>query len=179
MASVNIAKASAAAAGILMLVGCFGSGDEEGLSIGEYYDSLEVQAEQNAEDAKEWELERADRQNAWADTYLAAEKAEALYWRQTLAKRDPVSNKPMGELVNMTTREVVRYPCDPNYDRAQPGGCAPGDRDYECWELRSWGIVNIPIKNFSSAIATELKGDDWMLLDDDHGGVGCEFYPAE
>ena len=89
--------------------------------------------------AREAELEWADSQNAWADTYLAAEKAEALYWREALVKLNPVTNKPVGGLVNMTTREVVRYPCDPNYDHAQSGGCVPADRDYDCWELRSWG----------------------------------------
>jgi hypothetical protein len=63
--------------------------------------------------------------------------------------------------------ERVEYVCDPNYDDALSGGCVPVDRDYDCSELRSWGIANIPV-----------IGEDWMLLDEDYDRVGCEFSPA-
>ena len=49
----------------------------------------------------------------------------------------------------------------------------PSDRDYDCFELRSWGIVNIPIRD-----TTIFVGEDWMLLDDDHDGIGCEVEPV-
>ena len=39
--------------------------------------------------------------------------------------------------------------CDPNY-----GGCVPGDRDYDCWELHDMGIGDIPV-----------IGTDWQRLD--------------
>jgi hypothetical protein len=86
MVSVGLVKASLIAIGSLMLVGCIGSGGEGDPGLSEYYDGLEQRAEQNAEDAIEAELEWADRQNAWADTHLGAEKTDALYWREALVK---------------------------------------------------------------------------------------------
>jgi hypothetical protein len=62
-----------------------------------------------------------------------------------------------------SAQDFIEYDCDPNYDDAQSGGCVPADRDYDCGELRSWGIANIPV-----------IGEDWMLLDDDGDGLGCE-----
>jgi hypothetical protein len=60
-------------------------------------------------------------------------------------------------------RRSVFYPCDPNYENARSGGCVPDNHDYDCPELRSWGIANIPV-----------SGRDWMFLDDDGNGIGCE-----
>ena len=59
--------------------------------------------------------------------------------------------------------EWVYYDCDTNYGDAQSGGCVPADRDYDCGELRSWGIASIPV-----------IGEDGMLLDDDGDRIGCE-----
>jgi hypothetical protein len=111
----------------------------------------------------------------WADEYLAAEKAVAKWWRWPLVEISDGSGQRMGTLFqhprvtptpNGPHNEYVEYVCDPNYDHAQSGGCVPADRDYDCWELRSWGIANIGV-----------IGEDWMLLDEDFDGVGCEVGP--
>jgi hypothetical protein len=128
--------------------------------------------------------------DAWADTHLAAEKAVATWWRfpaltsnfyaeagevwsRNGALVEQVPNEiprdalyPVAGSVSVSPysgREWVTYDCDTNYDDAQSGGCVPADRDYDCGELRSWGIASIPV-----------IGDDWMLLDDDGDGWGCE-----
>jgi hypothetical protein len=132
-----------------------------------------------------------DERNAWADAHLAAEKAVATWWRGALTDRDaerisetewrefregtlwevdpngipgdalyPVNGR--GHVSSLTGGEYVSYECDTNYGDAQSGGCVPADRDYDCGELRSWGIANIPV-----------IGEDWMLLDDDGDGWGC------
>lgn len=65
--------------------------------------------------------------------------------------------------------------CDPNYGWTA-GGCVPGDRDYDCWELKAMGIGDIPV-----------IGSDWMRLDGYYNyqygyweawpdGLGCEWY---
>jgi hypothetical protein len=69
----------------------------------------------------------------------------------------------IGRHDSMTLFQMVYYECDENYGDAQSGGCVPADRDYDCSELRSWGIASIPV-----------QGEDWMLLDDDGDGWGCE-----
>ena len=127
-------------------------------------------------------------QNAWADAHLAAEKAAASWWRSGGLGYDPWSGeRNQGVLVEQVlngipgdavypvpghgwsmetldgTPEVVWYVCDANYDHALSGGCVPADRDYDCGELRSWGIASIPV-----------VGEDWMLLDDNGDGWGCE-----
>lgn len=134
----------------------------------------------------------------WADTYLAAEKAVAVYWRLPIARYDCESGKRIGHLKEVATPgETIRYVCDGNYGNAESGGCVPADRDYDCDELRAWGLVNIPVhKNVvppepggivgaAANVIALLPGGapdpvadrDWMLLDDDHDGLGCEFQP--
>lgn len=118
------------------------------------------------------EYDRADTADAWADTHLAAEKAAATYWRDALVREDPVTGERISRLGTPDGRFIYgSYVCDPNYGNAISGGCVPADRDYDCGELRSWGIVNIPV-------LFEIGIGDWMLLDDDHDGMGCEFQPA-
>jgi hypothetical protein len=64
--------------------------------------------------------------------------------------------------------------CDPNYGMTA-GGCVPGDRDYDCPELKAMGIGDIPV-----------IGSDWQRLDGYFNyatgqwiaypdGVGCEW----
>jgi hypothetical protein len=123
----------------------------------------------------------ADAAEEWADIYLTEEKTTATYWRSPLVQRNSVTGHRMGRLGTSDGRYIYgSYVCDPNYDVALSGGCVPADRDYDCWELRSWGIVNIPIMdttirpNTTGAAMPSFIGDDWMLLDDDHDGMGCE-----
>jgi hypothetical protein len=65
--------------------------------------------------------------------------------------------------------------CDPNYGMT-PGGCVPGDRDYDCPELHNMGIGDIPV-----------VGSDWQRLDGYYNfdlgywesypdGLGCEWW---
>jgi hypothetical protein len=65
--------------------------------------------------------------------------------------------------------------CDSNYGMT-PGGCVPGDRDYDCAELHARGIGDIPV-----------IGTDWQRLDSYYNyelgywesspnGLGCEWY---
>src|SRR4051794_37401919 len=65
--------------------------------------------------------------------------------------------------------------CDPNYGPT-PGGCVPGDRDYDCPELHAMGIGDVPV-----------LGTDWQHLDGYYNyttgvwetypdGLGCEWY---
>ena len=122
------------------------------------------------------------RADAWAEEHLAAEEAVAAWWRLILpldteqldrrgALQEVVPNGILGDALypvngrvgSFPSGEIVEYACDANYDDAQSGGCVPADRDYDCGELRSWGIANIPV-----------IGEDWMLLDDDGDGLGCE-----
>jgi hypothetical protein len=112
-----------------------------------------------------------------ADEYLAAEKAVATWWRRTLTETSDESGQRTGTLIQYPRvtftpdgprNEVIEYECDPNYEDALTGGCVPADRDYDCEELRSWGIAQMLV-----------IGDDWMLLDDDHDGVGCEVEPRD
>lgn len=123
------------------------------------------------QELQESRLQRA--RDAWADEHLAAEKAVATWWRGRGPQYDPVSGqRGRGILVEQvpSDREIVSYECDPNYGDAESGGCVPGDRAYDCVELRSWGIASIPI-----------VGEDWMVLDDDGDGRGCEptFVPIQ
>lgn len=121
--------------------------------------------------------------DAWADTYLAAEKAVAVYWRDVRVDHDFGSAKRTGRL-GTPDGQFISYTCDDNYEDARSGGCVPADRDYDCGELQSWGIVNIPVRPpipiadqlWFARTSTELRGD-WMLLDDEHDGIGCEFQP--
>jgi hypothetical protein len=138
-----------------------------------------------AEDAEQYYLndlarERdalIDARDELADEYLAAEKAVRTWWRWALTEISDESGQRMGTLTQHPLippspdgprNEVIEYECDPNYDDALTGGCVPADRDYDCEELRSWGIAQIPV-----------IGDDWMLLDDDHDGMGCEVEPRD
>jgi hypothetical protein len=118
------------------------------------------------------ELELIVERDAWADAHLATEKATASYWRDPITWISRESRQRLGAVLQQPRlplspdgprNDDIEYVCDLNYDDAQSGGCVPADRDYECWELQSWGIANIP-----------LIGEDWMLLDDDGNGVGCE-----
>jgi hypothetical protein len=70
---------------------------------------------------------------------------------------------------------VAAQSCDPNYG-ATSAGCVPGDRDYDCPELHSMGIGDIPV-----------IGSDWQRLDGFYNyyggywesypdGLGCEWY---
>ncbi|MCA9878173.1 MAG: hypothetical protein KC442_10335 [Thermomicrobiales bacterium] len=131
------------------------------------------------EEIQERRLQR--QRDTWADTHLAAERAVATWWRGRGPGYDPVSGRRgRGVLVEQVPggrsgdaldfarrepldREFIYYECDPNYDDAESGGCVPSDRDYDCSELRAWGIASIPV-----------IGEDWMLLDDDGDGWGCE-----
>jgi hypothetical protein len=72
-----------------------------------------------------------------------------------------------------TTAQVI---CDPNYGATSTGQCVPGDRDYDCPELKARGIGDIPV-----------IGDDWQRLDGYQDfstgewlsypdGLGCEWY---
>jgi hypothetical protein len=156
------------------------------------YDAMEGRRAARGEGADEtqdyptptpWELEER-RQNAFVDAHLAAEKAVATWWRCCFlnldvyeiesrggALKEMVPNGIPGDALypisgrvsNSSGTEFVHYDCDPNYGDAQSGGCVPADRDYDCAELRSWGIAGIPV-----------IGEDWMLLDDDGDGQGCE-----
>jgi hypothetical protein len=108
------------------------------------------------------------RANQWANEHLAVERAEAVWWRDALV--DHLSDgSRIGWLLHLPTWEHgsdhkdFYYPCDTHYGDALSGGCVPDSRDFDCPELRSWGIVNIPV-----------IGEDWMLLDDDGNGAGCD-----
>lgn len=123
------------------------------------------------QEMQEWSLQSA--RDAWADEHLATEKAVATWWRGNGPRYDPVSGqRGRGVLVEQVSSEgeLVYYECDSNYGDAESGGCVPSDREYNCVELRSWGIASIPV-----------TGDDWMLLDEDGDGWGCEpvFVPAQ
>jgi hypothetical protein len=161
---------------------------EDPQDVDEQYERLPEDPEEEAEFAL-----RVQR-NAWADAHLAAEQAVATWWRNpiTYPDRDQISDTEwreyrVGVLWEQNPNgipgdamypvngfgssaetldgipEFVRYECDPNYGDAQSGGCVPGERDYDCGKLRSWGIASIPV-----------IGEDWMLLDDDGDGLGCE-----
>jgi hypothetical protein len=41
-------------------------------------------------------------------------------------------------------RSDLHYDCDLHDGDALSGGSVPHNRDFDCLELRSWGIVNIP-----------------------------------
>lgn len=136
----------------------------------------------------EYEMNLSRQRNAWADAHLAAEKAVATWWRAAvLSFENPewdieirqgvlVEQTPTGipgdavypvngrvRVSSTSGAELVYYECDTNYGDARSGGCVPADRDYDCGELRSWGITSIPV-----------IGEDWMLLDDDGDGWACE-----
>ena len=66
--------------------------------------------------------------------------------------------------------------CDPNYGLTSTGQCVPGDRDYDCPELKAMGIGDVPV-----------IGSDWQRLDGYQDfstgewlsypdGLGCEWY---
>jgi hypothetical protein len=58
------------------------------------------------------------------------------------------------------------YGCDWNYATTRRG-CVPDQPgDYDCPDLRALGLSDI-----------RVIGDDWMLLDEDGDGFGCEFDP--
>jgi hypothetical protein len=78
----------------------------------------------------------------------------------------------LGGASSTTSAQVY---CDPNYG-ATSGGCVPGDRDYDCWELHNMGIGDIPV-----------IGSDWQRLDGYYNyyegywesypdGLGCEWW---
>jgi hypothetical protein len=115
----------------------------------------------------------------WADTYLAAEKAAATYWRNAFVNRDPKTGKRIGTLESTTTSEMVRYMCESLYNDALSGGCVPDDRDYDCDELRAWGIVNIPVVKSRPGVFIPSQVVDWMQLDEDGDGIACEVNPEE
>ncbi len=139
-----------------------------------------TRAAQDRRDAEQYDeyleeashIEAAEGADAWADTHLVAAKAAAVSWRDAYVEYE--DGGPIGTLRAADGR-VIRYACDVSYGEAQSGGCVPADRDYDCAELRSWGIVNIPIMRAIPG-ARYLRGD-WMLLDDDHDGLGCEVPP--
>lgn len=142
-----------------------------------YNDYLNERAEQDYQDSL---YEAAYTAEEWADTYLSAEKAAATYWRNAYVNRDSATGKRIGTLESTTTSEIVRYPCESLYNDALSGGCVPEDRDYDCDELRAWGIVNIPVVKSSQSggyIPSMLV--DWMHLDEDDDGIGCDVDPAE
>jgi hypothetical protein len=62
------------------------------------------------------------------------------------------------------------YGCDWNYGTTWTGGCVPDQQgDLDCPDLRAMELGNV-----------RVIGDDWMLLDEDGDGFGCEFsYAAE
>jgi hypothetical protein len=142
----------------------------------------DARAAMYAEDAEEdILLERyldAEAADEWADTYLAAEKADAVYWRNAYVRLESATGTRTGRLGDHEGRMIYgSYVCDPNYDDALSGGCVPADRDYDCGELRSWGIVAIPVRTARPTSTPPIIGD-WMLLDDDHDGLGCESQPS-
>jgi hypothetical protein len=60
------------------------------------------------------------------------------------------------------------YGCDWNYATTRTG-CVPAEQgDYDCFDLRAMGLKDI-----------RVIGDDWMLLDEDGDGFGCEFIATE
>jgi len=118
--------------------------------------------------------EQAAMADDWANTYLGAEKAVAVYWRDAYVEHE-ANRKRIGSLRG-PDEQVINYTCDINYGDTQSGGCVPADRDYDCWELRSWGIVGIPVRTPTPNTNPPIRGD-WMLLDDDHDGLGCEYVP--
>jgi hypothetical protein len=76
--------------------------------------------------------------------------------------------------LNAETAPASAQYCDPNYGMT-PGGCVPGDRDYDCPELKAMGIGDIPV-----------IGTDWQRLDGNYDyntgqwlsypdGIGCEW----
>jgi hypothetical protein len=146
--------------------GCGGAAYQEPCD----YDSMDEQEPPDdrwADEAEEYEesqqYARANEANEWAERYLATELAVATHWRSPFVVHDSETGKRQGELESMSTPvQRYRFDCDPNYVDAYSGGCVPADRDYDCWELRSWGIASIGVIQ------------DWMLLDDDGDGVGCE-----
>jgi hypothetical protein len=59
------------------------------------------------------------------------------------------------------------YGCDWNY-ATQPAGCVPYDQgDYDCPDLAALGLRTI-----------QVIGEDWMQLDVDGDGIGCEPLPT-
>ena len=145
---------------------------------------------------EEYHQDLSRERDAWADAHLAAEKAVATWWRFAVTSTnamiglhpelleleldrregalvEQVPNGIPGDAVypvngrvsvsQYSGAEWIYYECDTNYGDALSGGCVPADRDYDCGELRSWGIANIPV-----------IGGDWMLLDDDGDGWGCD-----
>lgn len=114
----------------------------------------------------------AEASEAWADTNLAADKAVAIFWRDVDVE---YSGGTLIGTLRAADGRTIRYTCDTNYRGAQSGGCVPADRDYDCTELRSWGIVNIPV--MPPIPGAKHQRGDWMLLDDDGDGVGCEVPP--
>src|SRR5688500_10304847 len=78
-------------------------------------------------------------------------------------------------LGSATSATTAQNYCDPNYG-ATSAGCVPGDRDYDCPELRAMGIGDIPV-----------VGSDWQRLDGYFNyslgywesypdGLGCEWF---
>jgi hypothetical protein len=131
------------------------------------YDHYMRQKALEPDDPKSLAAWRADN---WVQANLAIERAQATWWRDAFVDDLPDGNRRgWFRLIDLTKLEEERrfqsvvYPCDVNYGNARSGGCVPDNRDYDCPELRSWGIVNIPV-----------TGNDWMLLDDNHDGMGCE-----
>jgi hypothetical protein len=94
-------------------------------------------------------------------------------WRRDALVDHPYNRGRVGWLMHLPTwdqessdRNDLYYDCDIHYGNALSGGCVPHNRDFDCPELRSWGIVNLPV-----------IGEDWMLLEDNHDGMGCEVKP--
>ncbi|MGI9253122.1 MAG: hypothetical protein ACR2J8_05205 [Thermomicrobiales bacterium] len=77
-------------------------------------------------------------------------------------------------LTGQTQKVDAQYACDPSYGWTA-GGCVPGYRDFDCWELHAMGIGDIPV-----------IGYDWQRLDGFYDvqygywvsypdGLGCEW----
>jgi hypothetical protein len=65
--------------------------------------------------------------------------------------------------------------CDGNYAPTY-AGCVPGDRDYDCWELHSMGLGDIPVIGYDwQRLDGYLDYDtgEWLSYPD---GLGCEWY---
>ena len=75
----------------------------------------------------------------------------------------------------MVNRAEAQYSCDPNYGWT-PGGCVPGNRDYDCWELHAMGIGDIPVIGYDWQRLDgnyDYYGGYWTALPD---GLGCEWW---
>ena len=116
-----------------------------------YVDPRQEQADEQAEDeAQEQALERA--------LCAGAQQPCSLDILRCGESPDICSFDASGNIL-----DGPAYGCDWNY-ATHPTGCVPeGFGDYDCDQLLLTGLSNI-----------RVIGEDWMLLDDDGDGVGCE-----